>query len=368
MNLLEAEGKALLSLQGIRVPRGGLWPDVPDVEGPLVVKAQVPAGRRGKSGGIRFVRDRYGAEDAVRALMGLEISGHQVGAVYIEEKLDILQECYLAIAVNRDLRCYQIIASPHGGIDIEEVDQQHVLRLPIDPLLGMRMFHADYVAGFLTERNERRAELSELVMALYSAALAQDAELIEVNPLAITSAGFFAADAKVILDNNARFRHPEWPDDAERADASSFERATARAGAVGVEVDPEGDVVAIVSGAGLMMATLDLLTDAGLKVRSVIDLGGTVLSGAEGLEKVLAAIAPLQPRLAFLNAFLQTAFCDVFAEGLAAANAKAPLPGRVIVRLNGRHADLGRACLQPLGFELYEDLEPAISALSNSRS
>ncbi|WP_137389978.1 ATP-grasp domain-containing protein [Rhodoligotrophos defluvii] len=367
MNLLEAEGKALIARHGIAVPRGALWPELPETEGALVVKAQVPTGRRGKAGGIRFAAGHQQAESAAKALLGMEIGGHRANAVYVEERLEILHEHYLAVALDRDRRCHLIIASPKGGMDIEEVDEHHILRLPIDPLLGLRSFHADCVARFLTEDGHDQTPLSELVASLYRAVVAVDAELIEINPLAVTPGGLVAADAKVILDDNARFRHPEWPDSTDRTDRSTFERAAATAGAVGVEVDPEGDTVAVVSGAGLMMATLDLLADAGLKVRAVIDLGGTVLSGADGLQQVLSAVAPLNPRVTFLNAFMQTAFCDVFAEGLAGAHASAPLPGRIVVRLKGRRADVGRARLQPLGFEIHEDLEPAIAALVPGR-
>ncbi|WP_342640442.1 ATP-grasp domain-containing protein [Rhodoligotrophos ferricapiens] len=367
MNLLEAEGKALIAQHGIKVPRGALWPELPVIEGGLVLKAQVPTGKRGKAGGIRFVADHQQAESAAKALLDMEIGGHRTKAIYVEEKLDILHEHYLAIAIDRDRRCHLVIASPKGGMDIEEVDPRHILRLPIDPLLGLRSFHADCVARFLSGEGDDQTALGEVIASLYHAALALDAELIEINPLALTPSGLVAADAKIILDDNARFRHPEWPDSTKRTDRSAFERASAMAGAVGVEVDPEGDTVAVVSGAGLMMATLDLLADAGLRVRAVIDLGGTVLSGAEGLRQVLAAVGPLKPRVTFLNAFMQTAFCDIFAEGLAGAHQTAPLPGRVVVRLKGRRADIGRARLQPLGFEIHEDLEPAIAALAPGR-
>lgn len=361
MNLLEVEGKALLAAHGLPVPKGALWPDLPSVKGELVVKAQVPAGKRGKAGGVRFVNSAEEARETAEALLGETVNGHRVDAVYLEERLAIRRELYLAVAVDRDARAHVLIASPKGGVGIEEIDDADMLRLPIDPLLGFRLFHGAQVARFLADDRALQKPLAQAAEALYRVALAEDAELVEVNPLAVVGDRVVAADAKLVLDDNARFRHPAWPAADRNEERSALEARIAEAGAVGVEVDRDGDVVAVVSGAGLMMATLDLLKEAGLKVRAVVDLGGTVLSGGDGLRQVLLAIAPVRPRTIFVNAFLQTAFCDVFAESLAEACQTA---GPVVVRLKGRRAEAGRERLQSLGIEVHEDFRSAIEALT----
>lgn len=363
MNLLEANGKALLAAHGIAIPRGALWPQMPPGDGALVVKAQIPAGGRGKAGGIRFAAGPEEAGHAARSLLGTTIAGHRVDAVYVEEKLAIDHEHYLAVTIDRDRRCPVMIASPSGGMDIEAVDRDRILRLPIDPLLGFRAFHGTRIARFL-DGGALAPTFAETAEALYRLAMAQDAELVEVNPLVVAGDAVIAADAKIVLDDNARFRQTGHAQADGASGASALEARIAEAGAVGVEIDADGDVVAVVSGAGLMMATLDLLRSAGLKVRAVVDLGGTVLAGGEGLRRVLAAVAPLKPRITFINAFLQTALCDVFADSLAAAHAGTALAGKVVVRLKGRRAEAGQARLEPLGFTVHEDLRPAIGALT----
>jgi succinyl-CoA synthetase beta subunit len=300
-------------------------------------------------------------------MLGQRLGAHVIASAWIEERLVIEDELYLAVAVDRDSGRHVVIASPFGGIDIEEVAPERVLVLGIDPLLGLRDFHAAQIARFLSPIAHIQPAITDAVRALYRVALDEDAELVEVNPLAVVAGGrLVAADAKVVLDDNARFRHPSWSGFTAPDPRSELEQRIADAGAVGIEVDPDGDVTAIVSGAGLMMATLDLLTEAGLRVRCAIDLGGSVLTGGDGFRRVLAALASARPRITFINAFLQTAFCDAFAEGLVAGHAETPLNGRIVVRLKGRRAEQGRRLLAPLGFEIHEDLRPALGALAGT--
>lgn len=367
MDLLECDGKALLARHGLRVPKGTLWPKLPDDAGALVVKAQVPSGKRGKLGGILFADTREQAMSHAENLNGQRLAGHEVGAVYIEERLTIARELYLAVAVDRDAGCYTIIASPDGGMSIEEVNRARILKLPVDPLLGLQPFQAAEAARFLADDKSAPEAFVPAVEMIFNLAQAEDAELVEVNPLALLDDGrVVAADAKVILDDNAAFRRSFEADVTLKAVSgqSTLERAVAEIGAVGVEVDPNGDVVAVVSGAGLMMATLDLLKNAGLRVRCVVDLGGSVLAGGEGLRRVFEAVAVASPKVTFLNAFMQTALCDEFARMLAAAQEASPLGGRVVVRLKGRYADIGREVLKEQGFEVFEDLDPALNVLT----
>ena len=364
MRLLEYEGKALFARHGIAVPKGALWPEMQAGEA-LVVKAQVPAGGRGKGGGVAFAASAGEARAAAEALLGKTIGDHVVERVWIEERLDIARELYLAVTVDRDARCRVVLASPDGGIDIEAVADERVLRTPLDPLAGMTPTTAEQIARFLDAPGDAADSLAATVAALHRLALAEDAELAEINPLAITRDGaVVAADAKVTLDARARFRHDDWDAYAGAGGGSEIERTLATAGGVAVEIDPEGDVIAIVSGAGLMMATLDLMVERGLSVRCVIDMGGTPLGGAEGLAPIFRAVAAMRPRVTFINAYFHTALADSFARGILGAAGQEPIDGRVVLRLRGRNAVEGRALLAPLGFDGHDDLTGALDAVA----
>lgn len=370
MDLLEHQGKSLFRRYGIPVPDGVLWPTRPGWTGPSVVKAQIRGGRRGKAGGIRFaatVDDAAGAAEALAG--GGPLAGHPVEAVYVEARLDIAREAYLAIALDRDQRCLVLLASPEGGVDVEAAQADTMLRLPLDPLLGLRDFHVAAAVRAIGADDTVQGEIAGgIVRAAYALARAEDAELVEINPLALTPDGrVVAADSKVVLDDNATFRRAELDAEAPSAPSSGspLEARIADTGAVGIEIDPDGDVVAVVSGAGLMMATLDTLRDAGLRVRLVVDLGGAVLAGGEVLGRVFQAVSSSEPRVTFLNAFLHTALCDEFARMLADAQERSPLTGRVVIRLKGRNAETGRARLGDHSFEVYENLGPAVAALTS---
>lgn len=367
MKLLEHEGKRLFARHGIAVPKGALWPELPTDCAGYVVKAQVRAGGRGKGGGIHFAGSATEAGEAAGRLLGSDLGGNAVAQVYVEERLDIARELYLAVAIDRDARAPVILASPEGGVEIEGVAAARVLRLPVDPLIGVRSFMVRRLARFLELPASAARQLGRTVEALYGLVLAEDAELAEINPLAVTAAGdLVAADAKVTLDSRARFRHADWADYEDSGEGSEIERAIARAGAAAAELDPEGDVVGVISGAGLMMATLDMMVALGIRVRCVIDMGGTPLGGAERLVPIFRVVAAMRPKVIFVNAYFHTALSDSFARGVIGAAEAEPLSGRLILRLVGRNAESGRALLAPLGFELHDGLMAALDAVAEA--
>lgn len=365
MDLLEHQGKALFSRHGIPVPEARLWPDRPAGGGGYVVKAQIAAGGRGKAGGVRFADSAAEADTMARGLLGSAIGGRSVEAVLIEQRLDIEREDYLAVVLDRDRRCLVLVHARGGGVDVESLPPEAFTKVPVDPLIGLRAFHVAAVVRSAGVEGETRRAYEAVIRALFRLAVAEDATLVEINPLALTGeGGVVAADAKVTLDANARFRRAALEKvDTDSGGLAPFEKAVAATGAVGVEVDPGGDVVAVVSGAGLMMATLDLLVERGLRVRAVVDLGGTVLAGGEVLARVFAAVADEGTRVTFLNAFMQTALCDEFARMLVQAERLSPLRGKIVVRLKGRQAEVGRQILVERGFDVHEDLEPALAGL-----
>jgi succinyl-CoA synthetase beta subunit len=365
MDLLEHEGKRLFARHGIAVPRGGLWPDPPGDLGACVVKAQVRAGGRGKRGGIRFASSAAEARAAAEGLLGSALGDVAVERVYVEERLDIARELYLAVTIDRDARRHTLLASPEGGVDIEAVAPERILRLPVDPVMGLRPFMVRHVVRFLGAPEEAAKPLGATVQALHDLAVREDATLAEINPLALTADGrVVAADAKVSLDDRAAYRHPDWSEFERVESGTEAERAVFRAGGVAAEVDPDGDVVGVISGAGLMMATLDMMVAHGIRVRCVIDMGGTPLGGSEGLIPIFQAAAVMRPRVTFINAYFHTALADSFARGVLGAAETAPLSGRLILRLVGRRSEEGRRLLAPLGFETHGDLMEAIRAVA----
>ena len=189
MNLVEHEGKRLFARYGITVPRGALWPEVPAGLSSYVVKAQMRSGGRGKRGGIRFV-DTADAVDAVaRQLVDGRLGADAIEGVYVEERLAIRRELYLAVAVDRDSRCRVLLASPRGGVDIEDVPDKEILRIPVDPSIDLAPSLARHVACFLDEAGGQRDTIEATVRALHTLAVAEDAMLAEINPLAITDDG-----------------------------------------------------------------------------------------------------------------------------------------------------------------------------------
>lgn len=356
MRLYEYEGKALLAQYGVPIPQGALWPELPHGGGPLVVKAQILSGKRGKQGGIRFVSGMDACATEVEGLMRSGIGEHPVERVYVEERLEIEHELYVAIVVDRDRWSPVILASPQGGVDVEEVPDAQMARLPIDPLLGLRPFAVRYVTNWLGLTGDVARQAAAVIYGLYEVFETADAELVEINPLVVTRDGrVMAADAKVTLDDEAAFRHPERP--IGQRMGTAFERHCASRGTVAVEMD--GDVAIVVSGAGLMMATVDLLGAAGMRLLAAVDLGGTAF-GSPTLPEVIRLVIGLSPKVILINAFFNLAFCDILAQGIADGFRGERYGGRVVVRLRGRNLAEAKAILRPLGFTLVDELSDAI--------
>ncbi|MBB3063745.1 ATP-grasp domain-containing protein [Limibacillus halophilus] len=368
MDLLEHQGKALFARHGIPVPYGTLWPNRPDWDGGYVLKAQMATGKRGKRGAIQFADSIAAVEEMAPRLSDLTLDGQRCKGVYVEQRLDIAREIYLAIALDRDRKSLVILASPNGGVDIEETSSGELLRLPIDPLVGLREYHVRAAVKHLDLSATLEVPVAEALTSLYALVVAEDATLAEINPLVLTVSGeVYAADAKVTLDNNAAFRREalEQMQQDSADDRSPLETGVASAGATGIEINTGGEIMAVVSGAGLMMATLDLLSERGLSVRGVVDLGGSVLAGGEALGRVFEAVSDANPLITFFNAYLHTALCDELARMLVEAQKIAPLRGRVVIRLKGRNSESGRAMLTEQGFEVFEDLSAAIEAVTH---
>lgn len=334
IRLLEHEGKSLLARNGIRIPEGALYPDLPPhMEGQLVVKAQVMAGGRGKAGGIKFVEGQAAATTAAKGLVSATLGKVIVESVYVEERLAIAQEYYLCAMVDRDLGMPVILASREGGVEIETVAADRILRRAVDPLLGLRPFMVEEIVRFLDPPEAARAALTATVSSLYTALLNEDAELLEINPLALLSDHtVVAADAKCVLDEDAAYRHAARP---HRFDGTPFEIAARKLGTIGIEL--EGNIAAIMNGAGMTMATLDQITSLGGKVGALIELHGAMAHGPERIAEIIQLVGTLKPRVLLLNVYFQFRPLDTIAKGLLLATDRGWLPAdcRIVVRFRG---------------------------------
>jgi len=344
IRLLEHEGKSLLARNGMRIPQGGLYPELPPQKGgQFVVKAQVLAGGRGKAGGIKFADSLADAQAAAQNLLGARLGEATVMAVYIEERLAIAKEYYLCAMVDRDLGTPVILASREGGVEIETVAAEKILRRPVDPLIGLRPFVLEEIVRFLDPPEAARAGLREAVASLYAALLNEDAELLEVNPLALLEDNsVVAADAKCVLDEDAAYRHPARP---HRFDGTPFEIAARKLGTIGIEL--EGNVAAIMNGAGMTMATLDQIISLGGQVRALVELHGAMAHGPERIAEIIQLVGKLEPSVLLLNVYFQFRPLDTIARGLLLAMHRGWLPGgcKIVVRFRGEMEHEARAIL-----------------------
>jgi len=356
VRLYEYEGKALLAGFGIPIPRGALWPHLPETTGPWAVKAQVLTGQRGRHGGIRFASSPESCRRAAADLGASTIGGYPVQRVYVEEWLDVARELYVSIVADGERRAPLLLAAARGGTDVEELPSDELLQVPIDVRTGLHADQARDILGEMRVPAELSAAATATLERLYSTFRSADAELVEINPLALTRDGrLVALDAKVVLDDRAAFRHPEWP--TRGGGGTAFEERCAALGAVGVEM--EGAIAAIVSGAGLMMATIDLLVAGGGRVRAAVDLGGAAFLDSARLEEIVGVTFGLHPRAVLVNAFFQLASCAPLARGLAAAYANQRFGGSVIARLKGRGDGEAQEILEPMGIPVVSDLADA---------
>ena len=324
-----------------------------------VVKAQTLAGGRGLRGGIALCTDVIAASAAAAHLMGSHIGDELVEQVYVEELVPVERELYAAVTIDREAGAPRVLLGAAGGVEVERA-AEGVAGITLDPDGDLHGYHVRELARRARIDPGEVVGLEGVLGALVRAFMHEEAELIEVNPLALASGGrLVALDARVVLDGNAVARHPGRPEGCTLG--TPFERRCAQLGAVGVEL--EGDVVAIISGAGLMMATLDLIVVSGGSARATVDLGGLVLREADGLAELVQAVAELRPRAVLVNAFFQLATCDALARGLAAGLERAPIQAPLVVRLQGRGYEEARALLDPFGVRYEPDLGAACRAV-----
>lgn len=354
MDLLEFQGKSVLARAGVPVPEGRVARSpgeaaeaAAELGGGVVVKAQVPVGGRGKAGGIRVAGSAAEAGAAAEAILSMEIRGHRVGLVWVERVTEIAEEWYASFMLDRGSGGHLAMLSARGGMEIEAVaaaDPTAVVRRRVDPVLGLLPWQAAdlvYRAGL---GREVAGRVGEVLRLLYRAFVDLDCDLVEVNPLVLTTGGeVVALDAKVTLDESAFFRHPEFSRFREDLAEEPLEGLARERGLGFIKL--AGSVGIIGNGAGLVMSTLDVVAGVGGAAANFLDIGGgaaaqTVTEALDLLTRDPAVRAVL------VNVFGGITRCDLVARGILDAVALRDLPWPVVVRLDGTNAAEGRALLE----------------------
>ena len=386
MNIHEYQAKQLLRDYGVSVPLGGLALTPAEAEtaarelgGGVVVKAQIHAGGRGKAGGIRRAASPAEAKRVAAEILGQTLhtaqsgtAGKTVRKVYVEGLCEIDRELYVGLLLDRATECLAVVASGEGGVEIEEVAAQHPERIEtvhIDPAVGFSSHHARRLATALALDGSSTAAWESFLRGLYRLFVEKDASLLEINPAVVTPTGeLMALDAKVVFDDNGLFRHPEIARLRDPEEEDPRERAALDLDVAYVGL--EGSVGCLVNGAGLAMATLDMLRVAGGAPANFLDVGG-----ATDGDKVAAAFQLIlrDPgvRVILVNIFGGIVRCDLVAEGVVAAAQQVGLDVPLVVRLQGANAAEGRQLLAASGLDIRsaetfgEAAERAVAALEN---
>jgi succinyl-CoA synthetase beta subunit len=377
MNIHEYQAKSLLQKFGVAVPKGGVayTPEeaarvAGELGGPVwVVKSQIHAGGRGAGrfkddpkgkGGVRVVKSVDEISKNAAAMLGHVLitkqtgpAGREVKRVYIEEGCDIKRELYLGLLLDRKTSRITVMASTEGGMEVEEVAANHpekILKVAIDPVMGMQGFHARELAFGLGLQGKQIGAATKFMLAMYKAFVSLDASIVEINPLVVTGAGdVLALDAKMNFDDNALFRHPDVADMRDESEEDPTEVEAAKHSLNYVKLD--GSIGCMVNGAGLAMATMDIIKLYGGEPANFLDVGGGATK-----ERVTTAfkliLSDSNVEGILVNIFGGIMRCDVIAEGIVAAAREVSLHVPLVVRLEGTNVRLGKKILAESGLPI----------------
>jgi succinyl-CoA synthetase beta subunit len=377
MNIHEYQAKQLLAKYGVAVPKGGVAYTVGEAEqiakelgGPVwVVKAQIHAGGRGKGGGVKVVKSLDDVKDAADKILGMQLVTHQTGSVgkevkrvYIEDGCDIARELYLSVLIDRATSRITIMASTEGGMDIEEVAEktpEKIIKVLIDPATGISGFHARQLAFGLGLEGAQVRSSVKLITSIYNAFIDLDASLVEINPLVVTGAGdVMALDAKMNFDDNALFRHKDVEELRDENEEDPAELEAARHELNYIRLD--GEIGCMVNGAGLAMATMDIIKLHGSDPANFLDVGGGATK-----ERVTTAfkiiLGDKNVKGILVNIFGGIMRCDIIAAGVVAAAKEVSIEVPLVVRLEGTNVELGKEIMTNSGLAIIsaDDLDDA---------
>jgi len=372
MKLFEFEAKNILKGYGIKVPQGSTAGTAAEAQlvankigKPLALKSQILVSGRGKAGGIVFADNETEAKNAASKLLGSTIKGCPVDCLLIEEKLDITEQFYASITVDRQARTYVALASNSGGVDIEEVAKETPEKISRDRIDFESGFKAEDALGMLSQFGMDPADaeqLAEALSILYTVVMDYDAELVELNPLVKTATGeFIAADARIIIDDSALFRHAELAEKRALRSEDTPREAEARAQGLAY-VDLDGNIGVIGNGAGLVMATIDLVQHFGGSPGNFLDLGG---GGQTEISKkgILLVMAKPEIDRVLINILGGITRCDVVAQAIIEALGESKIKKPITVRLTGTNERKAAQILRDAGIDSHHSMEAAIKTV-----
>jgi succinyl-CoA synthetase beta subunit len=368
MNIHEYQAKAVLKEFGVPVPRGMAAFTVDeavkaagDLGGPVwVVKSQIHAGGRGKGGGVKVVKSVDAVKSEATRMLGMTLVTHQTGPqgrlvrrLYVEEGSPIAKEFYLSLLVDRDTSRIAFIASTEGGMDIEEVAHntpEKILTIHVDPAAGVQPFHGRRIAKALGVTGDTAKQVGALVEKLYKAFVAKDMSLLEINPLVITDKGnVVCLDAKINFDDNALYRHKDIQELHDPFEQDPAELEAAKYDLNFIKLD--GSIGCLVNGAGLAMATMDIIKLYGSSPANFLDVGGTA-NAARVTEAFRIITSDSNVKAILVNIFGGIAKCDMIATGIVEASKNLSLSVPLVVRLEGTNVDLGKKILAESGLAI----------------
>ncbi|MBA7582168.1 ADP-forming succinate--CoA ligase subunit beta [Candidatus Atribacteria bacterium 1244-E10-H5-B2] len=368
MKLYEYQVKEVFSKYGINIQKGKFAKTSQEAKQiaaaigvPVVLKSQVLVGGRGKAGGVKIVDDLSDVEKVADKILKTEIKGHKPIGILVEKKLEIKQEFYLSIALDRKMKKTLVIFSSFGGMDIEEVSKKHpekIAKLYVEELLGVQDFHINRLLPLVDNNREMFSKLKKIVKILHSIYKKYDSLIVEINPLVLTENGdLVALDGKMEIDNNASYRQKLLVDTDNKDKEDPIELMGKKAGFVVIKL--KGNISIISNGAGLALSTLDLLHKHNMGVANILDLGG----GATP-EKVMQAIKVViqdkDVKGILFNIFGGITRCDEIARGIAGALKSIPEGISVVCRLQGTNREEGISILKDVGLNAETDLEETV--------
>jgi len=377
MKIHEYQAKGILAKYGVPVPQGEVIFNAADASGVaqrlgggvVVVKAQIHAGGRGKGGGVKVVKNPDEARAAAEKILGMNLvtyqtgpSGQTVRRVLVEQGLKIKRELYLGIVLDRSSERLVVMVSPDGGVEIEKVAEEtpeRIFKEYVHPGLGLAGYQARKLAFALGLSGPQIAQASKMMMALYQAFVATDASLLEINPLIETEDGsLLALDAKMNFDDNALFRHADFKELRDVAEEDPLEVEASKFSLNYIKLD--GTIGCMVNGAGLAMATMDIIKLAGGEPANFLDVGGG--ANAEQIKNAFRILmADKAVRAVLINIFGGILRCDVLAEGVIAAVKDLGVPVPIVIRMEGTNVEKGKQMLKESGlnFQTADDMNEA---------
>jgi succinyl-CoA synthetase beta subunit len=368
VNIHEYQAKEILRGVGVPIPSGDIATTPQEAEAlarrygkPVVVKAQVHAGGRGKAGGVKLAKTPEEAREKAEAILGMQIKGLTVEKVLVTEAADIASEAYVGIIVDRASKKAVFMVSPAGGIDIEEVAAQtpeKIMRVPVDPRYGLRGYEAMQMGFFLYDDVKKARAAAKIMQQLYEGFAQSGASLAEINPLVVTPAGdVIALDAKMVVDDNELERRPDLEALRDETAEEPAEVDARKANLTFIKLD--GNVGCVVNGAGLAMATMDLVKFYGGEPANFLDIGGS-----SNPEKVVNALRIItgdpNVKAILFNIFGGITRTDDVANGIVTATRQNPLKVPIVIRLTGTNEEIAVKILQENGFEAMTDMDEAV--------